>query len=573
MSRRSDPSRLPTFLGPLILVLALQAPGGEPPAGQPPARGEALESELTVSGRVVDEEGAPVADAEVWVLDLPWKPPDDGVRTAEDGSFRVTGLAPGTWRVEVAAPGWYQADREATIELLESLADLEVRMLRGAVIAGRILGFQPADAERLRVGVAPRRPGGPWIAGEIDGEGGYRIAGVPAGSWRVNVSLGQQGRLFANVPIDIAPGERQARLDVEIRGLLALDGRVTLGGEPVADGWILLTHLASMLTAQAHTGAAGEFRVPELPAGRYGLVVTSLDPPLSHARELDVEADGEVTIELPAHAVAGRVVEATTGAPLGGASVRLVPKSAGGAAKGAVPSAESDGGFRVPRVAPGDYVLHVERTGFATVRRELTVDPEAGADAVEVALSPALEAVLEVATTTGVPPRHVEVVLLDPADAAPPSDERGIRGVAAGHLRPGERGRVHLDGVPAGRWLALVSAPWMAVATVELAVPGPPMEVLLAPQATIELTVPGLDEVGLARLLGNDGAPLLLPFRGNAGTASPAGPGRVRLDHVPAGTWAIEVTARDGRSWIGRVTAVEGEITEVSLEERSPETP
>lgn len=556
-----------------ILVLALQAPGGEPPAGEPPARAEAPEAGLTVSGRVVDEDGAPVVGAEVWVLDLPWRPPGEGVRTAEDGSFRVTGLAPGTWRVEVVAPERYQADPDATIELLESLYGLEVRMLGGAVIAGRILGFQPADAGRLRVAVAPRRPGGSWIDGEIDGEGGYRVAGVPPGAWRVNVSFDQGGGPTTNVPIDLAAGERQARLDVLYRGPLTLGGRVTLGGEPAADVWILLSHLASTLTAQTHTGAAGEFRVAGLPAGRYGLAFTSFDPPLTHRRELDLEADREVTIELPAHAVTGRVVDATTGAPIGGASVRLVPKGSGGGGKGGVASAESDGGFRVPRVAPGEYVLHAERTGFATVRRELTVGPEAGAGAVEVALSPALEAVLEVASTTGVPPRHVEVVLLDPADAAPPADAPVVRGVAGGRLRPDERGRVHLDGVPAGRWLALVSAPWMAVASVDLAVPGPPVAVLLAPQATIELTVPRLDEVGRARLLGADGRLLLLPFRDTADTASPAGPGRVRLVHVPAGTWTIEVTARDGRSWTGRVTAVEGEVVEASLEERSPETP
>lgn len=572
MNRRDAHARRSIFgLGVLLLVLALPGAGGERPAGEPPARDEAPESGLTVSGRVVDEDGAPVAGAEVWVLDLPWKPPGEGVRTAEDGSFRVTGLAPGTWRVEVVAQGRYQVDPGATIELLESLAGLEVRMRRGAVIAGRILGFQPADAEHLRVGVAPRRPGGPWIAGEIDGAGGYRVAGVPPGAWRVNVSLGQEGGLSTNVPIDVVAGERHARLDVELRGPLALGGRVTLGGEPVVDGWILLSHLTSTLTAQAHTGEAGEFRVAGLPAGRYSLMVTSFDPPLSHHRELDLEADGEVTIELAARAVAGRVVEATTGAPLGGASVRLVPKNAGGADKGVVTSAESDGGFRVPRVAPGDYVLHVERTGFATVHRELTVDPEAGAEAVEVALSPALEAVLEVATTTGVPPRQLEVVLLDPADAALPLDTR-YRGVAGLRLLPDERGRVRLAGVPAGRWLALVSAPWMAVATVELAVPGRPVAVLLAPQAIVELTVPGLDEIAPARLLAPDGRPLLLPFRGRADTWA-AGPDGMRLDHVPAGTWTIEVTARDGRSWTGRVTAVEGEVVGVELEERSPETP
>jgi len=82
--------------------------------------------------------------------------------------------------------------------------------------------------------------------------------------------------------------------------------------------------------------------------------------------------------------VAGRVVEAETGAPLPGASVRLTGTSLG-AASG------PDGGFRIGDVPPGAYTVEATSVGFARDAAPVTVAPGAR---VEVTLRLA-EAVLE----------------------------------------------------------------------------------------------------------------------------------------------------------------------------------
>jgi hypothetical protein len=78
-----------------------------------------------IQGTAVDDDGAPVAEARVVVLDSPAPMPDVALLTGPDGSFVLGALETGTYRLAVHADGYdgaeasveVQSDRPATVRL------------------------------------------------------------------------------------------------------------------------------------------------------------------------------------------------------------------------------------------------------------------------------------------------------------------------------------------------------------------------------------------------------------------------------------------------------------------------
>jgi hypothetical protein len=57
----------------------------------------------SISGYVYDEDGNPISGARVYAFSDVY--PGNGANTAEDGSYTITGLPSGTYRVQVAVTG------------------------------------------------------------------------------------------------------------------------------------------------------------------------------------------------------------------------------------------------------------------------------------------------------------------------------------------------------------------------------------------------------------------------------------------------------------------------------------
>jgi hypothetical protein len=162
------------------------------------------------------------------------------------------------------------------------------------------------------------------------------------------------------------------------------------------------------------------------------------------------------------------------------------------------------------------------------------------------------------------------VAALAPGTPPPAADRLSTATAAGGLYAPGEAGRVHLTSLTAGRWRVHVAAPGWAATAVDLTAPGPPVPVVLAPEATIDVYVPDLSrspEAGRVRLLAPSGEPLLVPGWGSeVHSAWSLQLGRARLGNVPAGAWTVEVTTDGGRAWSRQFTAVAGAMVEVVLE-------
>lgn len=319
---------------------------------------------LTLSGQVVDRDGAPLKGAKLEVEEVPGAPPSKSAVSLADGSFRLTGLEPGhlalTARLERFAPARLE------VELGEQpIEGVVVRLERGAVIQGRLLGLNASELGRAEViAFAPDRG---IYTGKTEPGGRYRIEGLAAGEWTVVAA--------------VAPGDRQARgsvrldageeeLDLDFGGGLRLTGRLRVDAQPLAGVEVTLLGLAGQGPAETLTGPSGEFELSGLAAGAYRLRFEQRLSGLSHEQTLELTQDRDVTVELASNRVFGQVLSADTSAPLAEARVLLEPLRGG---QGAAAVTDSTGFFLLSLVPEGEYRLRVDKPGFAPADQGLSV--------------------------------------------------------------------------------------------------------------------------------------------------------------------------------------------------------
>ncbi|HEX7181544.1 MAG TPA: carboxypeptidase regulatory-like domain-containing protein [Thermoanaerobaculia bacterium] len=245
-----------------------------------------LEPGLAVAGRVVDEAGDPVAGAQVRLAEA--GADSASARSRADGSFRLTGLSAGRHSLEASREGFSPA--QLTVELVETPVEgIELRLERGAILEGRLLGLDAGDLARVKVSAFSPELG--VRTGTVGGDGRYRIEGLLPGNWMAAASV-PPGSRQAKAPVRVAAGASPAIADLDFRQGLTLSGRVLLDGAPLADVRVEAIGTASQGGGAAVTDERGEIRISGLEPGRYRLV-------LSHpARGL---AD-ERTVELPQRA-------------------------------------------------------------------------------------------------------------------------------------------------------------------------------------------------------------------------------------------------------------------------------
>ncbi len=353
------------------------APTGRKPAATPAKRPEARKEkpaveDMTVTGRVLDAAGKPVAGAHVAVVARQalrlsswerwaWHRNEvvGQVRTNAEGRYRlsVPRTAAGNFRqvrVVAAGPGhglgWQALDPDARA------AAAEVRLGPPQVVRGRLLDLQgiPAAGVKVRVVQVARKP--------VKGQGGDTLrvpqAGLPLGGntatsdargYFTLQGFGADCKLeleindprYAHVEeVEIDTGDRKQA--EEFRLVLSppriVEGRVTCAdtGKPVAGARVEVFALGDSSVA-GKTDAAGRYRITISPVSKdtrfgntRGVAVVAGPPPggpyLRTWKEL-TWPDGAVVRQTADVALArgvivrGTITEAGTGRPVAGAYV------------------------------------------------------------------------------------------------------------------------------------------------------------------------------------------------------------------------------------------------------------
>ncbi len=373
-----------------------------------PAAGEHLQLELAlltggaVRGRVVDEDGSPIAGAEVQALGREFfgNPTDDLRKTASDaeGRFALAGLTPGKMWLHLEHDD-YQEQLSTPFELRdgEQREQGDMVLNEGLAVAGRVVFPDGAPATGTRVTVQPdlaenlagspmdpRAYIGARNQAEADATGAFRIKGLGTGPWIVAAQLELTDEHGAR-----APGRWNASVGLvrppALETLLTLEPPVTVSGT-VQDSQ---KHPIAAFSLHAERAGSQWYMPPsetkdqpfESPDGRF--LLTDLR---SGEWSFRAEAEGyahsaKVTLKLPSSEelalvllrpvlVAGTVVD-PAGLPVAGAEVtkELEGVEAILAMQGRRdwPVARSDdqGAFRLEGMPPGAGSIMAKKDGFA----------------------------------------------------------------------------------------------------------------------------------------------------------------------------------------------------------------
>ena len=321
-----------------------------------------------LTGRVLDESGAPVIGAHlVWVSSVA-DAAQRRVTSADGGGFVLDGLPPGDWSVDVQAAGYLPLTQRGVALQAGANPGLALTVQRGGAVSGRV-------TDRAGVGIA-------GAAVELVGADGRVVvsaverarraawaAGASAAGGRL-LPVGDLGVTVGPIPFPPAAGPRAA----------AAAPGPTASEDPSIAGLV--------------TDADGSFHVDAVPPGKVVVRAGAAGWARGESAPLDVRAgvpaSAAVTLVRGATVVIHVVDE--TGRDVRAALVRLGPgfavSDAGGRARfehvvaaGGAPVAVVDGPDRSHAehaiAAPAELALLEETVVLATAR-PARVDPSAG---------------------------------------------------------------------------------------------------------------------------------------------------------------------------------------------------
>ncbi len=355
---------------------------GAVPAGNSPDRPleVVLQRGAVVTGRVVDEQGTPIADANlsaepVISFDQPTLPGPESyasTHTDEHGIFRFSALTPRAYVLSAEAPD-FRPPEPQTLELGNLEPDEvppEVVFIveRGAVLHGRITNDRDEAVADARVLVAQ-------VAGRTDAEGRFRIGGVAPGQWQTRIL--HPAYRVAERTVEIL--ERQEHvLDVQLPAGQRVFGRtVDVEGLPVP-GVDLIFELEDHdepARRRAASDAEGFFELADIPDGSYR-VFTERRGFATSERPAALRVDGEPVHDLEVVLEPGTLVEGEILGldfdQLATVRVRAQPES-GPPLDGRV---SHDGHFTLDDLGSGSWLLTAELPDAARqARARLQIGP------------------------------------------------------------------------------------------------------------------------------------------------------------------------------------------------------
>jgi hypothetical protein len=245
-----------------------------------------------VTGRVVDEDGSPLAGAEISVKTADAKQEVVAkVSSGEDGRFEVAGLQEGAYALNVLMRSGQESKLYTWQEAPQFFPFLRVRepgehvdlgdlglVRRGTEVAGTVTDQDGVPIAGARVFVS-RNDGYHWGPAITDDRGGYKLlVSSWDRSWGVTALkvLVSDDFLFAQEHDDWKPWETN-RVDAKIdTNPVTVHGTVQLDGTPPAEAevYVYQTGQKSELTFHpyARVDPGGEYRTAALPRGVYEIV-------------------------------------------------------------------------------------------------------------------------------------------------------------------------------------------------------------------------------------------------------------------------------------------------------------
>lgn len=521
----------------------------------PPTGGDlgtqVLRPGVEVKGRVVDEAGAALADADVSLGVVADAAGGVAGRSDGEGRFAIPDL-PREGEVYLLGrlKGFVMAAPEKVA--LPPAGEVVLRMGKARVLTGKVVDAEThvavKDAAVVAMSIVERASGGAGIMystqtssrGQTDDGGEFRLEGLSPREYDLMVRAQRYQTYQQQVQVPVE-GEPQP-LTIAVKRGLELRGRVLdVAGQPApgvqvsaqaTGGEVSRLRMPSSFGA-ARSGPDGSFVIEGLAPGKHE-VRGSTDDGASARVLADAGADDVILRMERSGAVQGRVKTAD-GAPAAGAKVRMF----GSVQYIGDTTTDEAGAFSLEQVPTGEYYVYVQARAASARTQQVKV--EAGRTAtVEVTLE---RTGTVVGTVHGLSASELEACdIVGGPGAVQPAADGGFRieGVREGAVqviaavRGGGRQRSVLVEVKAGE-----------TATVEID---------FGRGVTIDGTV--TRSAGpVAMLVVNAAA------AGGGGTATTDAAGAFRIEAVPAGDVALTVNDLNGRLLVTRRLNVQSDTT------------
>lgn len=508
-----------------------------------------------VTGVVVTEGGAPVADAEVEAM--AGAAMFRNARTDANGAFTFESLSPARYRFSASKRGY----AEARVDDVDISSGTPVRLVMksGATIYGAVRGL---SADELQSATVEARTSDGYANAPVDSTGSFRIEGAPVGTVRVAAVVSQNfstRKTSQPQSVNVEAGEAR-QVDLEFRSDVVVRGRVTRNGRPLASAQVSFTPrrgASTQTTSSASTDSSGNYSVTGLDSGEYSVSVIDTQRFSPYSTTYEVRGSGTFDIDYTASALRGRVIDSATGDPIEDARVQVRSTTQDGGFRGDRGAATDVAGtFTIDFISPGTYTLTADKPGYGNEVREVIVGDSAPAD-LELRLSANAGVTLKVVDARDGRTMNASVDVFDMAGRLVQDTGFRFGGVDSAS-------DIKLSLSP-GQYVATVMAPGYAAQSVNLTSPGT-QGVALTPGGRIVVRS-SRSERQRVRLV--DARGVVYPRTRYAMGARdlPPNPATLPLNNVAPGSYTLQVVTGGDAVVVKSVpvTVAEGMTVEVDL--------
>ena len=322
-----------------------------------------LEAATSLAGRVVDEDGRPVAGVKVDLAHpgaRSYGRLDDAMRgrTDVEGRFLFVDRAPGAYELRIDEEGYLVAESGRVEAPHHEPVVLVLR--RGATLRGRIADATGGVVAGATVTAYDRSADNRYFRTFSDESGVFELIGLATAEHQLYVKL--EGFQSESRKVQILSDQEPQPIEVVMQRTVIVAGQVNWpDGRPIPDVSIRVKPAGD--EEHGHplgvTNDQGQFEIDEVSPGP-SVIVATLGS-FEVRRKLDVRAGQNlVSLTMPAGFEVSGWIIGDQGEPVSAAQVTLWPDH------GFEPAWTSDdGAYTITDVAPGEYRIHVRHPDYS----------------------------------------------------------------------------------------------------------------------------------------------------------------------------------------------------------------
>jgi RNA polymerase sigma-70 factor (ECF subfamily) len=221
-----------------------------------------LKRGCTISGRTIAPDGSPATGFRL-TAGLEGKPASSGAEVEADGRFLIGGLNPGAYELALkpleGRPSRYALREPIRVTVDKDVAGLQVHVVNGARISGRVLDAAGLGIAEARVAGNDKAGGGAETTAGSDG--GYVLEGAPVGEVKMSAEKDGYERLEMTLP-NVETGADLKGVDLRMKELPAVKGTVVdSSGTPVAQASVAARESLGKDEWSTVTDEAGKFKL------------------------------------------------------------------------------------------------------------------------------------------------------------------------------------------------------------------------------------------------------------------------------------------------------------------------